>query len=619
MQGLKPAFCASQQCKPIHQTPYGFRALPQRSEAPPARRKLMQLFHKAQIGGLDFRRGFRPHFAVGAAWAAPEETPLTAAELNSQHTGTEPDTAPWWRGASIYQVYPRSYADSNGDGVGDLPGLTARLDHIASLGVDAVWVSPFYRSPMIDYGYDVADYCDVDPIFGTLADFDALIEKAHGLGLKVIVDQVYSHTSDLHAWFQESRTSRTNAKADWYVWADPKADGAPPNNWQSVFGGPAWTWDARRGQYYMHNFLREQPQLNLHNPDVQQAILDVTAFWLERGVDGFRLDAVSFMMHDPALKDNPARDPDPAWKRTRPYDFQRHLYNQSQPEIVGFLKRMRALADRYGEKYMVAEIDREHASHEMKAFTQGDALLQSAYGFTYLYADRLEPALVRRACAEWPGEPGEGWPSWTFSNHDAPRAVTRWAEDRDPKAFAEMAILLLACLRGNIFLYQGEELGLPQADVAFEHLKDPEAIANWPLTLGRDGARTPLPWEDAAAFCAFSEAEPWLPHDARHRALAVSAQERDPHSTLNWTRRVLRLRRNLEALREGAMRFHETSGDVLAFERGDGAEAVLCVFNLGHEAADYQLPEGWRTIERVNRSRNGGVLAPLEGLIAERA
>ena len=534
--------------------------------------------------------------------------------------GEDPDAGiqPWWKGACVYQVYPRSFADSNNDGVGDLPGLTAKLDHIASLGVDAVWISPFFRSPMADFGYDVSDYCDVDPVFGTLADFDTLVKRARRLDLKIIVDQVYSHTSDQHAWFVESRGSRDNPKADWYVWADPRPDGAPPNNWQSVFGGPGWTWDARRRQYYMHNFLSAQPQLNLHHPDVQQAVLDIMTFWLDRGVDGFRLDAVSFMMHDRLLRDNPARGADEAWKRTRPFDFQRHLYNQSQPEIAEFLKRMRTLANRYGERYLVAEVDREHADREMKAYTQGADLLHSAYGFTYLYADRLDAALVRRASSDWPGGDGEGWPSWTFSNHDAPRAVSRWSDGRDPDAFAQMSLLLLACLRGNIFIYQGEELGLPQAHVAFEHLQDPEAIANWPLTLGRDGARTPLPWRADTAFCDFSQAAPWLPHDERHRALAVDVQERDPGSTLNWTRRVMALRRGHAALRIGPQRFHDVAEPLLVFQRGEGERSLLCVFNLGHHSAAWTLPERWRVIERVNPGEALGTLAPLEGLIAER-
>lgn len=528
------------------------------------------------------------------------------------------EAKPWWKGACVYQVYPRSYADSNQDGVGDLPGLIDRLDHIASLGVDGVWISPFFKSPMADFGYDVSDYRDVDPIFGTLADFDALIAKAHGLGLKIVIDQVYSHTSEDHAWFMESRANATNPKSDWYVWADAKPDGTPPNNWQSVFSGPAWTWDARRKQYYLHNFLSAQPQLNLHNPEVQDAILDVMRFWLERGVDGFRLDAVSFMMHDQALRDNPDRGDDPDWAKTRPYDFQRHLYNQSQPEITAFLSRMRALADEYGDCYLVAEIDREHAAREMKDYTQGPHMLQSAYGFNYLYADKLTPELVRDASQEWSNAPDEGWPSWTFSNHDAPRAVSRWRDGRDQKAFADLILLLLACLRGNIFLYQGEELGLPQAHVPYDRLQDPEAIANWPLTLGRDGARTPLPWCESGPHGKFSAVEPWLPLDDSHPALAVSIQETDPQSTLNWTRKVLALRNANPALRTGDVRFLDSENPLLVFERREGSNTLLCAFNLGHAAIRWSLPVGWRIIEHVNGKGLDDQLAALEGVIAER-
>ena len=283
--------------------------------------------------------------------------------------------APWWRGAAIYQIYPRSFADANGDGVGDLPGITAKLDYVASLGVDAIWISPFYTSPMKDFGYDVADYCGVDPIFGTLADFDALVVRAHQLGLKVTIDQVYSHTSDLHAWFAGSRQNRTNPKADWYVWADAKADGSPPTNWQSVFGGPAWTWDARRGQYYLHNFLSSQPQLNVHLPAVQDALLGVARFWLDRGVDGFRIDALNFAMHDPLLRDNPPA-PLSDNPRTRPFDFQLHLHNQSHPDIPVFVERIRALTDEYEAIFTVAEVGGHAAEREMKLFTRDHAAQQ---------------------------------------------------------------------------------------------------------------------------------------------------------------------------------------------------------------------------------------------------
>ncbi len=526
-------------------------------------------------------------------------------------------TADWWRGAVIYQVYPRSFADTNGDGVGDLAGITGHLDHIASLGVDAVWLSPFFTSPMKDFGYDVADYCDVDPVFGTLADFDRLIARAHALGLKIITDLVLAHTSDQHVWFRESRRSRADGRADWYVWADAKADGSPPNNWQSVFAGPAWTWDARRSQYYMHNFLPEQPQLNLHNGQVQEALLDAARFWLDRGVDGFRFDAINFAMHDPQLRDNPPAPP--GGKRTRPFDFQDKIHNQSQPGIVAFLARVRALMDLYPGRFSVAEVVGEAAEPEMQAFTADDRHLNSAYGFAYLYADKLTPELVRRAKAAWDGRAGQGWPSWAFSNHDAPRAVSRWSEGRDPDRFARMAMLLLMALRGNVFVYQGEELGLPQGEVPFDRLVDPEAIANWPETLGRDGARTPMPWRGDAPYAGFSTAEPWLPVDPRHPPLAVDRQNTDGSSILNLTRRLIALRKREPALRLGSLRFLDAPAPLLAFERRLGEDFLTCVFNLGHQTVAW-TPDGRSApVESVNvdAAATGG-LPPLSGLIARR-
>ncbi|MBE7217791.1 MAG: alpha-glucosidase [Caulobacteraceae bacterium] len=501
----------------------------------------------------------------------------------------------WRRGAAIYQVYPRSFADSNGDGVGDLPGITAHLDHVASLGVDAVWLSPFFTSPMADFGYDVSDPFDVDPIFGTLADFDALVARAHALGLKVVIDQVYCHLSDRSAWFRESRSSRSNAKADWFVWADPKPDGSPPNNWQSVFYGPAWTWDARRGQYYMHNFLPEQPQLNVHDPAVQDALCDVARFWLDRGVDGFRLDALNFMLHDRALRDNPpATDGKP---RTRPFDYQDKLHNQSQPDTPAVIEKLQAVVSSYPDRFTVAEIGGDRALEEMRAYTSGPKRLDTAYSFTFLYADELTPALVLDALADWsPGASPGGWPSWAFSNHDAPRAISRWWPDRPTAQTAPLTLLLLATLRGNIFIWEGEELGLPQGEVPFERLVDPEAIRNWPKTLGRDGARTPMPWRADAPHAGFSPAEPWLPVDPRHAALAVDRQEADPGSTLQAARRILRFRQASDALRTGDLRPLPAAPGVLAFERGPADAPLLCVFNLGAAPAAGPAPDRWRIV-----------------------
>lgn len=511
------------------------------------------------------------------------------------------ETRPWWRGAVIYQIYPRSFADSNGDGVGDLPGITARLDHVAALGVDAVWISPFFTSPMRDFGYDIADFCGVDPVFGTLADFDALVARAHALGLKVLIDQVYSHSSDQHPWFQESRTSRANPKSDWYVWADAKPDGSPPNNWQSVFGGPAWTWDARRGQYYLHNFLREQPDLNFHHPDVQAATLATAKFWLDRGVDGFRLDAINFTMHDPQLRDNPPA-PDNGLPRTRPFDFQQHIYNQSHADIPLLLEKLRALADRYPGRFTVAEVGGPSPEAEMHLFTAGETRLNSAYGFNFLYADRLTPALVRDAVAEWPEAPGVGWPSWAFENHDAPRAISRWVAPEHRAAFAALKMLLLLSLRGNAILYYGEELGLTQVEIGYEDLQDPEAIANWPLTLSRDGARTPMPWVADAPNAGFSVARPWLPLGPDHLGRAVDVQEADPASLLRLTRRLIDLRKQHPALVEGTMAVLHADEALLVFARTAGDERLVCAFNLSAQPIDLPpvLVGGLAVVETLN-------------------
>ncbi len=474
---------------------------------------------------------------------------------------------PWWRGAVIYQIYPRSFCDSNGDGVGDLPGIISRLDYVAALGVDAVWISPFFTSPMKDFGYDVADYRDVDPLFGTLADFDRLIAEAHRLGLKVIIDQVYSHSSDRHPWFVESRESRINDKSDWYVWADAKPDGGPPNNWLSVFGGPAWDWGSRRRQYYLHNFLKEQPDLNVHNPQVQQAILDIAAFWLDRGVDGFRLDVANFFMHDLQLRDNPPRaHPAP----DKPNWLQQQIYNRSRPETLEFVPRLRAVMDRYPGSMTVAEIAAEDQVATMVAYTDGPKRYHTAYSFVFL-GPEFGARHIRDNVERMTALSETAWPSWAFSNHDVVRVVTRWGgEADDPAAFAKLMIALLTSLRGTAFLYQGDELGLPQAEVSFDKLQDPEGKAFWPRHRGRDGARTPMPWRADAANAGFSSAEPWLPVDPRHPPLAVDRGEADTGSVLAFTRGFLAWRKTHPPLVSGDIRFLDTPEPALAFVRGEG-------------------------------------------------
>lgn len=502
----------------------------------------------------------------------------------------------WWRGAVIYQIYPRSFCDSNGDCVGDLKGVIDKLGHVASLGVDAIWLSPFFRSPMKDYGYDVSDYRDVDPLFGSLDDADALIKRAHELGLKVIIDQVWSHSSDQHAWFVESRSNRDNAKADWYVWADAKPDGSPPNNWQAMFGGPSWTWDSRRRQYYLHNFLIEQPDLNVRNPAVQDALLDVARFWLERGVDGFRLDVVNFLMQDALLRDNPALAP--AKPRARPHQYQRHLYDRTQPETLQFIARLRKLLDEFGAM-AVGEIEDEEPLKVQRDYTDGDDRLHTAYSFFLLRTQKMTPPVIQDAIAQWQG--ARGWPSWSLSNHDVVRFPTRLAGEHPQQT--RLMLTLLLCLRGTAFLYQGDELGLPHANVPFERLRDPEAIAFWPSGIGRDGARTPMPWRKDAPMAGFTDAaDAWLPLDERHRALAVDAQESDGASMLHFTRRLVALRKAHAALREGEIGGVAADGACLRFDRQLAGERLVCLFNLGDGPARVEAPGLTATLFQVGEA-----------------
>lgn len=494
----------------------------------------------------------------------------------------------WWRGAVIYQVYPRSFQDSDGDGVGDLPGILSRLDHIASLGVDAIWLSPIARSPQKDMGYDVSDYNDVDPLFGSLEDFDDLIARAHALGLKVIIDQVLSHTSDQHPWFRESRISRTNAKADWYVWADPKPDGTPPNNWPSVFGGRAWEWNPSRGQYYLHNFLIEQPDLNFHNPAVQQAVLDVMRFWLERGVDGFRLDTVNYYFHDAKLRNNPPlRRPEHLPYAVNPYDMQLHRYSKSQPENVDFLRRVRSLLDEFPGTTTVGEIGDSHRGLElMEEYTSGGDKLHMAYTFDML--GKAFTAEHFRVCQRNFFERApNGWPCWAFSNHDVDRHVTRWAGSATSRAaVARLAIAMLVAFRGSICLYQGEELGLPQADILFEELTDPPGIRFWPEYKGRDGCRTPMPWEAGPPPNGFTSGRPWLPVKPEHSALAAAVQNADADSVLAFYRTALAFRREHPVLRDGEIEFFKVAEPLLAFRRfgaKSSNEAITALFNLSPE------------------------------------
>jgi len=495
----------------------------------------------------------------------------------------------WWKGAVVYQVYPRSYQDDNGDGVGDLKGITRRLPHIASLGADAVWLSPIFTSPMKDMGYDVSDYCDIDPQFGTLSDFDDLIAKAHDLGLKIIIDQVLSHTSNEHPWFKESRSSKDNAKADWYVWAECNEDGTPPNNWPSVFGGSAWEWDTSRRQYYLHNFLIEQPDLNFHNTEVQDALLETMRFWLDRGVDGFRLDTVNFYFHDKLLRNNPPEQRDDPRPEVNLYGMQDHIFSKTQPENIGFLQRMRALLDEYEGRTMVGEVGEGRRAVEVMAeYTKGNDRLHMAYSFGMLSPDFTAKHFRNQIQGFFDGAP-DGWPCWSFSNHDVKRHVTRWlphAASQD--AVAKQAISMLVGFEGTLGIYQGEETGQLETVMEYHELTDPPGIRFWPDETGRDGCRTPMVW-DASENGGFSDVKPWLPVKAPQHARSIASQEGQKDSVLEHYRSALSFRKENETLVSGKTRFLDAPEPILAFVRGSGSDALLCVYNLSADTAEISL------------------------------
>lgn len=515
--------------------------------------------------------------------------------MNLSKKPFDPNDRDWWRGAVIYQIYPRSYQDTNGDGVGDLAGILERLPYVASLGVDAIWISPFFTSPMRDFGYDVSDYRDIDPMFGTLSDFDALVAKAHELGVRIIIDLVLSHTSDQHPWFAESRASRDNGKADWYVWSDAKPEGSPPNNWLSIFGGSAWQWDGIRGQYYLHNFLSSQPDLNFHSAEVQDELLDVARFWLDRGVDGFRLDTINFYVHDKQLRDNPplpeSQRNDTIAPAVNPYNFQDHLYDKTQPENLEFLRRLRAVMNEYPAVAAVGEVGESQRGTEVQAeYTAGGDKVQMCYDFAFL-SGTVPPdgERVAEVINTFEAAAPDGWACWSFSNHDVPRHTSRWS--LSPQAQRLYAALLMS-VRGTSCLYQGEELGLPEAVVDFEDLQDPYGKEFWPTYKGRDGCRTPMPWVQDNQHAGFSGSSPWLPVYAEHRALAVAEQDNRADSMLEFYRAFIHFRARHPALAKGSFDVCTASKDQLAFVRRHEAGDVYVALNLSSSAGAFELPEG---------------------------
>ncbi|MEW6638295.1 MAG: alpha-amylase family glycosyl hydrolase [Actinomycetota bacterium] len=483
----------------------------------------------------------------------------------------------WWQTGVIYQVYPRSFMDANGDGVGDLPGITERLDYLEWLGVDALWISPFYPSPMADFGYDISDYTDVHPLFGTLEDFDALVEEAHRLGLRVILDYVPNHTSDEHPWFLESRSSRESPRREWYIWADPKPDGSPPNNWLSSFGGPAWTFDEATGQYYYHAYLPGQPDLNWRNPEVRAAMLDVLRFWLKRGVDGFRVDALRQLLKDARFRDNP---PNPDWRPGQnPYEALVPLYSADRPEVHAAVREMRGVLEEYGgDRLLIGEL---YLPIERLVAYYGEDLsgVHLPFNFHLIstpWRAREIDALIQTYEAAIP--PG-GWPTWVLGNHDRHRVASRVGA-----AQARVAAMLLLTLRGTPTVYYGDEIGMHDVPIPPERVRDPFEKNVPGIGVGRDPERTPMQWDASpnAGFCP-PDAEPWLPVADDYPGVNVEAQRKDPRSMLALHRRLLGIRREEPALSVGSYAPVEAAGDLLAYLRETAGSRFLVALNLGPE------------------------------------
>ncbi|WP_298813694.1 alpha-amylase family glycosyl hydrolase [uncultured Sphingomonas sp.] len=521
------------------------------------------------------------------------------------------DDAPWWQRGTIYQIYLRSFADANGDGVGDLAGMEAHLDHVASLGVDAIWLSPIFPSPMADFGYDVADYCNVSPLFGDLAAFDRLIADVHARGLKLLLDFVPNHSSDQHAWFQASRSSRNDQKRDWYIWRDPAPGGGPPNNWISDFGGSSWEYDDHTGQYYLHAFLKEQPDLNWRNPDLRAAMLEVLRFWFDRGVDGFRIDVLWHIVKADGLPDNP---PNPAWHAgITERDRLIQLHSTDQPEAHDIAAEFRALADDYGARVLVGEIFLPNDRLARWYGTPERPEVHLPFNFALIETPWQADVLARVIDDYERSVPPHGWPNWVIGSHDAPRIAARVGE-----AQARVAAMLLLTLRGTPTLYQGDEIGIGSVTIPPNRIRDPQHFRQPTLNIGRDRSRTPMAWDDRAN-AGFSSVEPWLPLHDDWRTRNVAAQARDAGSMLSLYRDLLAFRRATPALSLGGYAPAQADTDVLAFERTHGEERLLVALNLSTSPRRLILPAG-TIIAAVMHSTlpprtPDGTLAPDEGLI----
>ncbi|TWU46956.1 alpha-amylase family glycosyl hydrolase [Rubripirellula reticaptiva] len=520
---------------------------------------------------------------------------------------------PWWKIGVIYQIYPRSFQDSDADGVGDLAGIEARLDYLANFGIDAIWLSPIYPSPMADFGYDVADYCDIDPMFGDLDAFDRLLDGVHSRGLKLLLDFVPNHSSDQHPWFIESRSSRESPKRDWYIWRDPLPGGGPPNNWISDFGGSSWQWDAATGQYYLHAFLKEQPDLNWRNPDLREAMMAVLRFWFDRGVDGFRIDVLWHIVKDVAFRNNPIN---PMWTpNVTERDRLIQRYSTDQPEAHEITAEFRALADSYGDRVLVGEICLPNDRLACWYGTEDHPQVHLPFNFQ-LMETAWDAVTLRKTISDYEASlPSFGWPNWVIGSHDAPRIAAKIGE-----AQARIAAMLLLTLRGTPTLYQGDEIGIGEVQIPPNRVRDPQDLRQPDLGIGRDRSRTPIPW-NSSAQAGFSTVEPWLPLNEDWRERNVAAQDQDDNSILSLYRSLLALRRSHNALSIGDLTLVDAADDVLAYRRQRANEILLIALNLSDEPRPLLLPEN-TCIAKVLCSTKpirpiSSTLDPNEGLVLE--
>jgi alpha-glucosidase len=508
---------------------------------------------------------------------------LVAAVAVAQTNRLDAEGHAWWQHAVFYEIYPRSFADSNHDGLGDLNGITAKLDYLKSLGVDAVWITPCFPSPQVDFGYDVSDYENIDPQYGTLADFDHLVSEARKREIRIILDFVMNHTSDKHKWFVESRSSRMNGKRDWYMWRDGKASGQPPNNWTSLFGGSAWQFDPATNQYYYHYFYREQPDLNWRNPAVEQAMFDITRWWYQRGVAGFRLDAVDTLFEDPDLRDNPVL---PGLNKYGDPN-EDEIYDKRLPEVHDVLKRLRKVADENGAVLIGETYTKDIAELRQYYGERGDEL-QMPMDFLFAEVNELSAPKFRAQIAGV--DSAGGWPVFVFSNHDKVRHYVRYGDGVHNDQIARLMAALYLTLRGTPILYYGEEIGMENHDPKRKQdVKDPIGIVGWPKEKGRDGERTPMQW-NAAANAGFSTAKPWLPVGPNYPTHNVAAEDKDANSILNWYKRLLKLRHTDPALLEGKWTpINEADQNVLTYLREYKNQAVLVALNMSGREQRVQL------------------------------